>query len=70
MKYYVRCRMAPGLYMLTERRWDPVSRKTVVRPFWVHRPEDATFWQSEDAAWEAFDRSGCGRRDDYEIQPL
>ena len=36
---------------------------------WVKRADEATGFLSAEDAWAAFDRSGCGRREDYEVAP-
>ena len=54
-------------YMDAERRFDPVARKPVQITTWVPKREQATAFLSEEDAWAAFDRSGHGRREDYEV---
>lgn len=57
-------------YLLMERPFDPLRQRRVEKFFWVAEREGATPFGSEADAWAAFDRSGCGRREDYETETL
>lgn len=54
-------------YMVLARTWDGTRR--VERGSFIEGPDGATAFLSEADAWAAFDRTGVGRREDYEVAP-
>lgn len=56
-------------YLLAEKGWDPVKFRPTAAYVWVSNPRDGSVFATEEAAWLAFDASGCGRREDYVTEP-
>lgn len=57
-------------YLRCDRVWSEAARRRVERVTFEESAETAARFASEDEAWAAFDRSGYGQREDYEVIEL
>ena len=56
-------------YMVAEKFWNEARKRRDFRVYFLAEEAAATPFATAEDAWLAFDRSGVGRRSDYEILP-